>query len=796
MHTRLWVFSIALVLLGCPTGGDDDTMADDDTVADDDSVSDDDDVGDDDSGAGDDDSAASTDVDEDGWTVEDGDCDDGNPSVHPDAAEVPYDGVDQDCDGADLTDVDEDGYDGYEAGGDDCDDDNPDVRPNADETCDGVDADCDGQLEVWGESDADGDGWMYCQGDCDDQDASLSPDDADGDSYSTCQGDCDDADASVNPSVAEVADGLDNDCDGTVDEGIVACTIAVPTDHTTIQAAIDASESGDVICVNAGTYVENIDFTGKAIEVLGVDGRAVTVIDGDAAGSVVTIASNEGADSILHGFTLTGGRATNGGGLHIDGASPTVSALAIDDNYAHDDGGGAYVYGSDVSMSDVSFTDNRADEGGGGLFVEESAGAVYTGLTVDGNVADDTGGGIHIFSDYSGSTVVTLSDLVVSSNLSWYEGGGLLVHGPGAVTVVLSDAGILDNESVTSEGGGIYVSGSNALSATDLVVMGNRAELGGGIRTGGVGNQFTRLVVANNTTDGYDGGAGMSGYMADETTIADALFIGNYTFGSGGGLAFSQSDDVVMNNVAFINNEAEGGGGGGLYLGTSNLHVTNGLFAGNLGGAIDLFQAGISLSNTSLLANSVNGYGAGGLYGYNSGIVLENSIIASNSSLGSGGIEVSGTLIMTNTIVIDNQGSTYGGGLSGYYGQTYELNNNDVYGNSPDDYHDIDDPTGTNGNISVDPLFLDLSSPDPLDWDLHLDLTSSLIDAGDPTILDPDGSPSDIGAFGGPNAEFWDLDRDGFPLWWQPGPYDHATYPDEGWDCDDMDAAVFPGSGC
>jgi hypothetical protein len=197
-----------------------------------------------------------------------------------------------------------------------------------------------------------------------------------------------------------------------------------------------------------------------------------------------------------------------------------------------------------------------------------------------------------------------------------------------------------------------------------------------------------------------------------------------------------------------------------------------------------------------VLANSIDSYGGGGIATYNSGIVLENCIVAGNSSPSTGGIEVSGTLIMTNTIVIDNQGSTYGGGLIGYYGHTCVLNNNDVYGNSPDDYHDIDDPTGTDGNISVDPLFLDISSPDPLDWDLHLDLSSTLIDAGDPTILDPDGSPSDIGAFGGPNAASWDLDRDGFPLWWQPGPYDSATYPDEGWDCDDLDATVHPGNGC
>ena len=48
------------------------------------------------------------DSDGDGFDVPD-DCDDNNAAVHPGADEVPYDGVDQDCDGHDLTDIDGDG---------------------------------------------------------------------------------------------------------------------------------------------------------------------------------------------------------------------------------------------------------------------------------------------------------------------------------------------------------------------------------------------------------------------------------------------------------------------------------------------------------------------------------------------------------------------------------------------------------------------------------------------------------------------------------------------------------------
>ena len=48
--------------------------------------------------------------------------------------------------------------------------------------------------------------------------------------------------------------------------------------------------------------------------------------------------------------------------------------------------------------------------------------------------------------------------------------------------------------------------------------------------------------------------------------------------------------------------------------------------------------------------------------------------------------------------------------------------------------------------------FVDTSAPLAADWDLHLASGSAAIDAGDPTILDADGSRSDLGAFGGPQA--------------------------------------------
>ncbi len=87
------------------------------------------------------------DEDADGWSVAAGDCDDGDPTVHPEAYDPYYDGVDSDCAGDDDFDADGDGWasEAHAPGGGDCDDLDPAVNPAADEVPgNGIDDDCDG----------------------------------------------------------------------------------------------------------------------------------------------------------------------------------------------------------------------------------------------------------------------------------------------------------------------------------------------------------------------------------------------------------------------------------------------------------------------------------------------------------------------------------------------------------------------------------------------------------------------------------------------------------------------------
>jgi len=266
---------------------------------------------------------------------------DTNNQVHPDAEEV-CNGLDDDCDPAtdELGDADGDGHSLCEG---DCADDEPTVHPGAEELCDGYDTDCDGVLDN-NEADLDGDGWLACGGDCDDTDPDTYPgapeqcngedddcnpatsehDDLDGDGFTPCNGDCDDTEQAVHPDVAtDPCDGVDDDCDGDVDEDHEAGWILV------------AASGGDTWEIDPTTAqmtrLSNLDLNLCSLDVWQSD-----LSVGSTAEEIVTVSVCDGSTSTvgsLGGAWVCG--ITFDGGGHLFGLDAGADRLiAIDPSNA------------------------------------------------------------------------------------------------------------------------------------------------------------------------------------------------------------------------------------------------------------------------------------------------------------------------------------------------------------------------------------------------------------------------------------------------------------------------------
>ncbi len=180
---------------------------------------------------------------------------------------------------------------------------------------------------------------------------------------------------------------------------LLATDRLVPSQYSTIQAAIDDCNDGDVVIVAPGTYTgsgnKNIGFGGKAITVRSTDPDdpcvvAATIIDCENSGRGFYFRNGETSFSVLAGFSITNGN----GGLYFDGgaircrynSNPTIRSCILRGNSADQGhGGGVYIgEGSSPTISNCIFTGNYARHRGGAIMVYGCS-ATVSHCTITGN---------------------------------------------------------------------------------------------------------------------------------------------------------------------------------------------------------------------------------------------------------------------------------------------------------------------------------------------------------------------------------------------------------------------------
>jgi len=492
-----------------------------------------------------------------------------------------------------------------------------------------------------------------------------------------------------------------------------AQVINVPGDYPTIQAGINAASDEDTVLVADGTYLENINFNGKAITVAshylttGDFSHIInTIIDGsnpshpDSA-SCVMLCSGEDTTSVIYGFTLTGG-----GGLY-----------------------------------------NSFPQGmfGGGVSCTESGAKIMHNRIIDNEILDYTYAG--------GGGIMSLSRLTE----------------PWLVIGYNNISGNLISASSSTFGGGVCIGSSarifeNTISENEVICTGSdKMAEGGAIYCEEMGDQddvfIYNNVMANNTlTSDFSRGAAIQVYNS-QTEIVNNQIHDNQTAGgraAGSAIGFLYisgnvliKDNHIFNNIHNIDTMA-------LAVITlrnvlnqnASLEILNNFIYNNQNNAEnswtapiwlwDLQQAEITIDGNLIQNNS--GGKAGGFYArdtYN--YRLTNNVFSDNSSDEIGGAlyfhqynpgNITTRPVIANNTFEGNESGSYGGAI--YFSSTYDsigpliFNNifwdnqanygDDIYywGNEPLNIYNNDINTSSivgswdgHDNIYLDPLFGD-----------------------------------------------------------------------------------------
>ena len=499
-----------------------------------------------------------------------------------------------------------------------------------------------------------------------------------------------------------------------------------------------------------------------------------------------------GADLTLHGCTL---EQHSEGALRMDNASATILHSVFKDNVRPNVGGwGGGIVGQNgctLVISDTLFQDNHADKGGGlivagsdlilhnSTFYSNTAGGapihVRGTSTFDifnNSIQHNEARGVGAIGLYEGAGQTgdhsIISNTIAFNRATIDRAGAIGVYGS---TAVISGNHIISNTAENQAGGGLYLTGVDAIvTVINNQIMDNTANSGAGILAERGSFTITVNTIVENEASG--GGAGVEvGDNAKAVISGNDIFSNTSPTASGGGISIKNAGNVhIYNNeiaynvgtyatgIRFINTygslhnnyihhnlEAEQAGGGrAIFLeGNGTVDVYKNWISDNERGGMTTNCQTVTLTNNIIAHNTGDSPQISIATGTNPKLV-NNTIVGNETS---NGIEIKHGSVptLTNNIVVRNKIGIWGDGVS-----VPILANNITWDNSEANYGNV---VAGVGDQACDPDLVDVSN-----GDYHLGTCSCAVDAG--SIVgspvddyDNNSRPVDGDAYGGAQVD-------------------------------------------
>ncbi len=341
----------------------------------------------------------------------------------------------------------------------------------------------------------------------------------------------------------------------TVIPGLQVCSSGCP--YSTIQAAVDAANPGDVIKVAQGTYTDlhlrgditQVVYISKTVTIRG--GYATAFTEPPDPASRPTVVDAQGLGRVL---VITGTITPTIEGLRLTGGDPAgLGPFAWGDV-----GGGVYINAATVVLSNVLVYSNTAASGGG-LFLHTGS-MTLTHSSVASNTSSSSGAGIEL---YQG--VAYLDQNVISHNRGQGWGGGVEIGGASATL----EGNTITYNYADDYGGGVSVSADDAVLRSNLIMSNTANSDGGGMHVYWSAASLTGNVIQGNVTPARGGGVFILGNAGGQSpTLVNNALIGNQAQLLGPGLYILGSSPRLLHTTLSRNTGSD----------WSAIHVDNDTF--------------------------------------------------------------------------------------------------------------------------------------------------------------------------------------------------------------------------